>query len=1749
MYSSYDDGVARKQFPLVLAWALTHWKAQGMTLGGARVHLSEKTVGVAGLAFVACTRVRHPWDLVFEDDLPDYEHFMKARATPAFRRRRRWELRLQQRASATLRRYGYCTADRWTKDEVAAADSLLTALWRRASQQRETLRSRAGRVVDDSTWLWGQQEPCYEELLTEVRRELVPPGTEQSQIDLYESVSLRLLDRWRRRELSPEEKYDAWQLLSAAEQTGRVFDSEELIQQVVAGDHSRFHRYVEIAKLVRRRLTQVPEWDGMIEEPVPAHLGGLHLPAVKWAVGALIPDKLHERYDKYASRQQIPKLAPTPQGGSYLRCDGWRVSVYEEESLARGRLTVGMLEFFLKLLARCSSQLSLGLSVGSRMLGKMVATAASIPMFCRVLSGWKECWNRDEVKKRQALCFPAPTVEHPEPRDWVAVVVCARDGSSCLGDAKQLQVRVYDRMVRKDLNDRIARFVQALFFGEEQSVAPVVIHEYLPECLVAHQRIGCVLGVIVVLVQERAGQKPLDRSSPTYVPDMFSVFRTVFGHLRSESAARTLTDIKEYVVGEESRKVLSMFGEVTRTRSSLVAHQAKISTAAAQDTGAVIMKAFTWNVCGGRRSDRAPDAWLQEDQRNQVVNEVLRWGCDVVALQEVESREPIQRLMHRYSHVGSSVATEGVEVEGSIDPVAQCYSHVGSSRSHHGFVQLYVSKTLNFVHRHVKLPGAVVCSLSLKAAGSDVHHPVTLAAVHLPSGLAQDKVDDRSRILDEIVRGADESGVFILGDMNCKDEEAMAVCDKNHLREACYSGSSWGSRSNRYYDSNTYDGVGLRYDRMFVGGGLWAETFVASYRRTFFEGCDFFLSDHFPVVGFFEFDGAFRQSGPEADAMARARRDRLARLRDDRLREEQLESFELLKRGKEDRGYAKDVAFERVREAALREQREALVERERSARRRLDAAVGSGSVWCGQIEENALRELAMVPLIGWDVDGWDVDVPSDVFLRGITSGQTDVVMPCLLQVLLRLPHMHSWIAMHLEHCRASRGCALCWLSTVQRALGDHVNRRNVQVGFLPEDVKREDVQDMKVVFEKILCSLSESEIESGRIGEMPVADLASVVVTHVDRIFGWFQQTRVRCKVCGLQGESTVLCKSKILTLPLKSVDLKHCTVTDLYLDSLLAKEEVLPCRDCEVSTNHDVSSRVATTPEVLLLWLDRGVEKHVVSLDVEEDLMLPGLVPLRLFAVIYRVCRPDGVACYSCACRGPMDAWWYFEEGRSPQPIKFSVSHMKQKSSCMLVYERVVIRGRTTKRKTVWGSKKRSPTETVVPPARSCSVVAVPAAWPLRALKRYPSWVDHLQLQTIRQARVVGDAVLFARRCVDEGLCPAGRELADVVLQGVAKQHDTGNDRFDLTEYFFVCACVANAFDRMRLESEDCEFASLCHRSHRLCLGEAMSRARRTPDPSVAVDIVSRVTGIVDLDPVELELFWQESFRTRLEREAALVVPRCYRELELPCDGEQSCGGNSHTLEGFGIRLGEAVMEEFEELFQCFEDISLGLSCVSNVFDCLGRASQDSSFVTLCTHARRWCIREARDQARECVDASVAMEVVSRVTGIADFDEPGLALEQGDGSREGLAEGKPVSILVVGSDDEDADALSSRGAELLPGTPACGSCRGESSVARGSEALGDSKAVVSVPGIVTLGHSLGTDGQMLSEAQLRDGGGAAVVVSATSSSEVPGVSAMSVSVVEDSKRKSTTKRAGAGESAPVRRSRRIADRLSKNGT
>ena len=189
--STIEAHVIREQYPLTLAWALTHWKAQGMTLDRVRVRLSDRTAGVPGIAFVAVTRVRHPWDLVFEEDLPAYEHFMKARNTLHFRERQRFDLRQLARASRTLRKYGFCEADIWTPAEREDAERLLHGLNLLCVQQRETLRA-SGRPLDRDAWLWPGGAPDYAKELALVARQ--ESDGDVSRLASLEAVAERLLD-------------------------------------------------------------------------------------------------------------------------------------------------------------------------------------------------------------------------------------------------------------------------------------------------------------------------------------------------------------------------------------------------------------------------------------------------------------------------------------------------------------------------------------------------------------------------------------------------------------------------------------------------------------------------------------------------------------------------------------------------------------------------------------------------------------------------------------------------------------------------------------------------------------------------------------------------------------------------------------------------------------------------------------------------------------------------------------------------------------------------------------------------------------------------------------------------------------------------------------------------------------------------------------------------------------------------------------------------------------------------------------------------------------------------------------------------------------------------------------------------------------------------------------------------------------------------------------------------------------------
>lgn len=272
--SNFDEKIKRKQFPLTLAWAITHWKAQGMTLPRAKIRLSAKVACEHGVGFVASTRVRHPTHMVFEDDLPEWEAFQAVRDTPTFRRRRRWELRLQAKASNTIRKYGFFQDDVWEPEEARRAEALLKKL--RAAREKQRGR-----------------------LLNTGRRAYRPGGKPDHDAYLWDG----------------EPDYAAF-LLDAAKDLGGTAED-------VASETAAYER-------VKDKL-----------------LSDLHMPAVKEALGALIPELLHWSLDDPKKRGKKKGFGEKRVGVDLVAPSGWRLSVFEEQALRENKpVAKGTMEFF-----------------------------------------------------------------------------------------------------------------------------------------------------------------------------------------------------------------------------------------------------------------------------------------------------------------------------------------------------------------------------------------------------------------------------------------------------------------------------------------------------------------------------------------------------------------------------------------------------------------------------------------------------------------------------------------------------------------------------------------------------------------------------------------------------------------------------------------------------------------------------------------------------------------------------------------------------------------------------------------------------------------------------------------------------------------------------------------------------------------------------------------------------------------------------------------------------------------------------------------------------------------------------------------------------------------------------------------------------------------------------------------------------------------------------------------------------------
>jgi hypothetical protein len=781
--STMEEHVYWENYPVTLAWALTHWKAQGMTLHRVRVHLSDRTAGVPGIGFVACTRVRHPWDLVFEEDLPDYEHFMRARRTPAFRERRRFELRSEARASRTLRRYGYCDADLWSADERAGAEELIRGLKTVASEQRDRMRS-SGLRVDCDSWLWGDQEVDYEgELAREVAR---LAGGDEVRKWALEKVADRLLDRVRVRKATTAECAIADELMDGVELGEGVVSEEKWLQALrgrgqtlAATDVERGRQVREVADKVARCMARHGRWLGEVEDDVPPEIQPLHASAVREALGALIPERLHKCLDAATKRGKDDLGAV--RGESVVSMDSWRVSVRVEDALARGRLQEDALEWFRKLLHRISNVMNLPIAIGSVKVGKEAGRQENPQSLGRVMGKWGQVWDREEVRGCVELVLPVALDDRPLPQDWVCVVVRSCTTGETLGAAQQLRVQVYDRAQRSSVAGRVARNISVLLRGlpARTSGASDTVVEFVQvrECRVGSQRILYAYGQLVGQVALAGEVKPLDASGDSYLADVCHASRAVFAYLRRELSERGWRDVVSFLKDADvCRDVLRRLNTVP----ALVARQEvseRPGVCAIKGSGASVQRPIgvrymgqaprvvrvaTWNIAGGHRSARAPKTFNALDQRARVVSELLRWsgvfGCDVLALQECEGSVGYEELLSTFELVGSAHAVET-----------------------RGYVHLYVRRgvTCGRVELGSTDP-CVACRLEV-ADGEGPSQTLVVAAVHLPRG---ECASQRQRILRQIVVKSGESHeqIVLVGDMNAKDGEVSAMCEAMKLK-------------------------------------------------------------------------------------------------------------------------------------------------------------------------------------------------------------------------------------------------------------------------------------------------------------------------------------------------------------------------------------------------------------------------------------------------------------------------------------------------------------------------------------------------------------------------------------------------------------------------------------------------------------------------------------------------------------------------------------------------------------------------------------------------------------------------------------------------------------------------------------------------------------------------------------------------------------------------------------------------------
>ena len=158
---------------------------------------------------------------------------------------------------------------------------------------------------------------------------------------------------------------------------------------------------------------------------------------------------------------------------------------------------------------------------------------------------------------------------------------------------------------------------------------------------------------------------------------------------------------------------------------------------------------------------------------------------------------------------------------------------------------------------------------------------LSIVGVHLQH--SPQAASERKRTLTLVAEAVsrESDALVVLGDFNVyHGDEDPGLWKDLGLKDAEYAGDSWNPRVNKFFPNQADLRKGQQFDRVLFRGAVAAYSCLVGQHRVFKDGCEFFLSDHFPLLGFLDVHASRRESGAGDREVARVRTIVLARYRD-----------------------------------------------------------------------------------------------------------------------------------------------------------------------------------------------------------------------------------------------------------------------------------------------------------------------------------------------------------------------------------------------------------------------------------------------------------------------------------------------------------------------------------------------------------------------------------------------------------------------------------------------------------------------------------------------------------------------------------------------------------------------------------------------------------------------------------------------------------------------------------------------------